>query len=294
MLQSNLVRYALTGIAAVALAWSAPALAQDAEPAADAEDSPVGIEEITVTAEKREATLQDTAIAVTAFTAEDLENLNMLETRDLANFTPGLTLTTFSNPTYAQAILRGIGQGDFHPLYQSRVGFYLDGVYVGNQSGISSTLLDIDRIEVLRGPQGTLYGRNTIGGAINMVTRRPSGDFGGKVQVGVGNYGLRELRGSVDFPILPERLSGRISYYNGKRDPYEDSYQAVCNSPTGCGFDPLAGDWETVKGPDIWDMDRWAVTGQLSWTPNDRLTVDYTFNHFELEEGMIPEWMTDF
>ena len=175
----------LIGTSAFALG-ATPAFAQDADEGAEAQVDTT----IIVTANKREQSLQETPIAITAVTSEAVELQGISETTDLVAIAPNLSVNGgTTNATAAVVTIRGIpspadeGQG-----FDSPIGIYLDGVYLARQSAASFEVADIERIEVLRGPQGTLFGRNTTGGAINYVTRRPDDEFGVTVKMGYGNY----------------------------------------------------------------------------------------------------------
>src|SRR5262245_10251055 len=145
---------------------------------------PIGIEQLTVTARKREERLQDAPLAVSAFAAPDLQDLDVRRLNDVSNHVPNLNFdATSENAQAARVYLRGVGNGDAIASDDPGVGIYLDGVYMARaQSGLL-TLSDIERVEVLRGPQGTLFGKNTIGGAVSVITRKPSLDeFGGHAE----------------------------------------------------------------------------------------------------------------
>ena len=132
------------------------------------------LEEIVVTARKREESLQDTPIAVSAFTGDQLEFRGLSDIEQLDQFTPNMVLNkspTYSNVTNAAVYIRGIGQNDFTPVIDPGVGLYVDGVYLGRSVGGVMDIVDIERVEILRGPQGTLCGRNTIGGAVSLHTQ---------------------------------------------------------------------------------------------------------------------------
>ena len=147
------------------------------------------LEEIVVTARKREENLQDAPIAVSAFSGDALDFRGVTEIGKLDQFVPNLVLnesTTYSNVTNAAVYIRGIGQNDFTPVIDPGVGIYVDGVYLGRSVGAVLDIVDLERVEVLRGPQGTLFGRNTIGGAISLSSKKPDEEFGGKVDVKYG------------------------------------------------------------------------------------------------------------
>ena len=156
------------------------------------------LEEIVVTAQKREEGLQDTPIAVTAFTSAALEDKNIENIAQLADFTPNLIFDTTSPvsglSSGAVVFIRGIGNTDFSLTTDPGVGTYVDGVYISRSAGGVLDVLDVERIEVLRGPQGTLFGRNTIGGALNIISRKPADELEGKVELSVGNYDRQNVR----------------------------------------------------------------------------------------------------
>ena len=172
-----------------------------------------GIEEVIVTAERQASSIQDTAISITAFDDTLIEALNLRNQEDLQNYIPATTIQPYD------ISIRGIGRM-FRALGgDPGVGTYVDGAY-SVDFGIASTdngLYDLERIEILRGPQGTLYGRNSIGGAVNFITAKPSQDFAAEVRTLTGNYGLAEAYGFINGAIT-ENLSARIIATNRSRD----------------------------------------------------------------------------
>ena len=183
------------------------------------EPEPAALEEVTVTARKREEALRDTPISVTVFSASDLEAANMGDLRDLGKYTPGMSFTSYGmGSSEAGAIfLRGIGQSDHMVTTDPGVGLYIDGVYVGRNQGAALDLLDLERVEVLRGPQGTLFGKNTIGGAVNVISRKPTGDGGGHASFTAGQDG--RLNGSLSGEAsLGEQVAVRLSVLSKHRD----------------------------------------------------------------------------
>jgi iron complex outermembrane recepter protein len=202
---------------AVALLCPFPVLAQagdDAQPAA-ADNT---IEEMTVTAQRREQRLQDVPLAVTGFSADQLEARRISNIGDLDALAPGLHISkTISNSTISQISIRGITQINPAIYWDPAVGVYVDGVYIGKSQGSIFDVVDLERVEVLRGPQGTLYGRNTLAGAINLVTRAPSGVFSGSASLEAGNHNALVQAASVDLPQMGNmRLS--IAARSERRD----------------------------------------------------------------------------
>ena len=179
---------------------------------ADDDESAGGIEEVIVTAERRAASIQDTAISITAFDSSLIEGLNLRNQEDLQNYIPATTIQPYD------ISIRGVGRV-FRALGgDPGVGTYNDGAY-SEDFGIASTdngLYDIERIEILRGPQGTLYGRNSIGGAVNFITTKPGDEFAAEIRTLVGSYGTAEMYSFINMP-LTEKLSARLVMVNRQR-----------------------------------------------------------------------------
>jgi len=204
-------------LAATGVCVATPAVAQ--QPAV----STTQLEEIVVTARKREESLQSTPVAVTAFTAEALERQQISSTEDLDRVTPNLQFTSYAplsgNNSAAQVFIRGIGQTDPSSGVDPGVGLYIDDVYMGRAVGGVMEFRDIAGVQILRGPQGTLFGRNTIGGAVLLTTTLPGNEFGGTVRAGLGDDNLYEAFGAIDVP-MGDMLSARFSVGARKRDGY--------------------------------------------------------------------------
>ncbi len=203
-----------------------PSAERDAEEQ-DANDGKVlppptpGIEEITVTARKRSERLQDTPIAITAFNSEGLRDLEIRDLQDVQKSVPNLQFdNSIGSATSSRIYLRGVGNGDASVRDDPGVGIYVDGVYLPRAQGTLLTVSDLERVEVLRGPQGTLFGKNTIGGAINVVTKKPSFEFGGVAEIRGGTEGLFETRAAVDLPLIPEVAAMRVSLTTATRNGF--------------------------------------------------------------------------
>ncbi len=185
----------------------------------------VALEEVIVTAQKRSENVQDVPIAISAFTATALQERSIGDISQLSNSAPNVTLdagTPFSGSgSVLAAYIRGIGQNDFAFNLDPGVGVYLDGVYLARTVGANQDLLDVERVEVLKGPQGTLFGRNTIGGAISVVTRDPGDEFGYRADMRTGSFDLLQVRGSVDVP-LSDALKSSFTVGMKKREGYQD------------------------------------------------------------------------
>ena len=207
--------HALTPIAAALVASASfvpPAAAQAAAP----QDSKV--QQIEITAQHRREKLQEVPIAATAISTRDIEDRGIESVADLSSIAPNLQVSrTPGNSTAAQIAIRGSVTTNPALFWEPTVGMYLDGVYIGKMQGSVFELVDLERVEVLRGPQGTLYGRNTLAGAINLVTRRPSGELGGSATLEIGNYGARTGKVSLDLPKLGI-VSASVGLRTEKRD----------------------------------------------------------------------------
>ncbi len=177
----------------------------------------VAIEEITVTARKRTESLLEVPLAITAFTEAELERSAINALEDLAQWTPSLQFQDV-NGAFQNPAIRGLTQTD-QTSPQGNVGVFIDGVYLNNRSGLEFGLLDMERIEVVKGPQSALYGRNTFGGAINYVTKQPElGEFGGRIEGTAGTRDRYNLAGNFNIPlgdVVAVQLFGGFSEFDG-------------------------------------------------------------------------------
>lgn len=250
------------GFAAPAYATEEALAAADATVEASADSAPDGVivDEIVVTATRRETNLQDTPISISVVNDEMLKVRNVQSLLDLGDGTvPSLRVAPFESRQSALAIgMRGIVPLDANqPAREQGVGVYIDGVYLGRQHGLNAGLLDIERIEVLKGPQGTLFGRNTEGGAVNMVTRAPSGEFGLRASASVGNFGSYSGAIHLDLPAV-----GDFAIKIDAGLQHQDA--TIAN--------PLAGEYG-------WNyFHRWGGRAAVRWTPTDKLTVDFAYD----------------
>jgi iron complex outermembrane receptor protein len=180
------------------------------------------IEEIVVTTRKRSESLQDVPLAITAFSTQDLEQSGIRDFRDLTYLTPGLKLVDFGASLFNAPVIRGLSQTVL--VGESNVGTFLDGVYVSAKSGVDIALLDLERVEIVKGPQSSLYGRNTFAGAINYVTRKPGDAFEAKVDLMAGSAGAYRTLGSVSGPLVADRLGASLSLgYDKFAGTYDDA-----------------------------------------------------------------------
>lgn len=247
-----------TALGAIMMIGSIAAPAR-AQPAAPEDES--GLSEIVVTATKRETNLQQTPISISVLGAQDLANRNVQSLLDLRDGAiPSLKVAPFFSRGSALIMnIRGIGvQGDSNqPARDQGVGVYVDGVYLGRAQGLGSALYDIERIEVLKGPQGTLFGRNTEGGAVSIVTRKPSGEFKLRALVGIGNFGGRRGEIHLDLPKFAD-LSFKLD--------------AVFSERGGTIDNPLAG------AKDFNAYERRGLNAQVLWTPGGGFSASYGFD----------------
>ncbi len=219
----------LSTMALVAAALAAPSsvFAQESPNAAEAQ----GVDMIVVTAQFRGQNLQDTPLAISAVSAEMIEARGQIGVADIANRAPSVTLQAGGGPGGAQTTqinIRGVGQTDFNIALEPGVGMYVDDVYRGIMYASTPELLDLERVEILRGPQGTLSGRNSVGGAIRLISKQPDGDTEGYVQGTYGSYNRMDLRAGVNFSLIEDRLFARITGIARHRDGYVTRLDYEC------------------------------------------------------------------
>ncbi|WP_397607828.1 TonB-dependent receptor [Silanimonas sp.] len=252
--------------ALVASSLAAPAVFAQSAPAEDASQAKT-LDAVTVTARKREETLQEVPIAVTAFTADALDRLGTRDIADLDAQVPNLTIyAARGSSSTLTTFIRGVGQAD--PLWgvDPGVGLYLDDVYIARPQGALLDVFDVERIEVLRGPQGTLYGKNTIGGAIKYISRGLPTEFDGSASVTVGNYGQLDVKAAIGGPIAANGgLRARLAVAKLDRDGFGEN---------------------RVTGADVSDKDVFAVRGQLGAFVNDNLDIQFAFDMVDDQSGV--------
>jgi iron complex outermembrane receptor protein len=219
------------------------------------------LEEVVVTAQKRAQSQQDVPIAITAVSMEDMERLGATEVKDIQYSTPNLVIAG-TNPVQQSFGIRGISDRGRNPGYDQRIGVYVDGVWVGKSAASNQSALDVQTMEILRGPQGTLFGKNTVAGAINITTVKPSDEFYGYVQGEIGNYDLIRVKGSFNAP-LSDTIKARLTVSSDQRDGYVD------NVADGVGSDEYN------------DKDELALRGQLLWDVGDNTELLFSIDHLE-------------
>ena len=232
------------------------------------------LEEVVVTARKTAESLQDTPISVTALSGDRLEDMGLSRITKLQNVTPNLVFQ--NTPAYSGAgnnaavYIRGVGQKDFVPTIDPGVGIYVDEVYLGRSAGAVLDMIDIQQVEILRGPQGTLFGKNTIGGAISITTTKPNEEFGGKVDIKVGTDERRNIRGVLNVP-LSDTLFARGSFGSLQQDGYV--------------FRPF-------DDKDLGNQDTLMGRLALRWVPSDTFTADLSFDYYDDETNGPPLLIT--
>lgn len=232
------------------------------------------LEEITVTAQKRSESLQDTPISIAALTGPQLEAKGIHGLSDLQAEVPNLQLTSHPNsPTTTRLWIRGVGNNDDQITQDPSVAVYVDGLYIGRSQGLATEVADLERIEILRGPQGSLYGRNATGGAINFITQAPElGQFGFAQNLSFGNYDLFRANTRLNMP-LGEVAALQLSYLHAEKE----------------GFIENAGGDVDRFG----DQDRNAYRAALRWMPAEALDIRYSYDRTEIGDtpqfvGLVP------
>jgi iron complex outermembrane recepter protein len=243
--------------AVAALLTGASAIAQTATPApAASEAAQNGVADIIVTAQRRSESVQDVPIAISAFSSAQLESQGVSNTLQLGQYVPNLVAQNNTGLGSANAyFLRGLGNTETIATFDPPVGTYVDDIYISRQNANNLSLFDVERVEVLRGPQGTLFGRNTTGGAINVIMKKPGETVSGYAEIGYGSYSKKLIRGSIDLPLAPT-LAIKLSGY------WQDDNGYVRNVTTN----------ERMNDDDGWGA-RAAVRGDLA--PDIRWNASY-------------------
>ncbi|WP_395445601.1 TonB-dependent receptor [Caulobacter sp. UC70_42] len=247
-------------------AWAPGAVqAQQATPAQN--DIPT-VDSIVVTAQKREQNLQDVPIVVTAVGAKQLEGAGVKDIKDLQILTPGLNVASTSNETNTTVRIRGVGTVGDNPGLESSVSVVIDGVYRPRNGVAFNDLGEMERVEVLKGPQGTLFGKNTSAGVINVLTKAPEFEFGAEAEATFGNYGSKGGSVAVTGPIIADKLAGRL--FAAKRE--RDGFYTI---KTGAG---------PRTATDDANQDFYTIRGQLLATPTDELKFRFIGDYTKRDE----------
>ena len=237
------------------------------------------LEEVTVTARRREENLQDLPMSIAAISADAMEAQGILSIEDASDFVPNVTLTTSDRANNTRVVIRGIGGGHPDPVFVFGSGMYIDGHYVPNSLGGYMSTMDVERIELLRGPQGTLFGKNVTGGAVNIITTKPGENFESSMTLRAADHGQMDMRGMLNVPFS-DNVFGRFSVANESSDGYY--YNRNYNITQGGN-----------------DMN--SFNAAVRWLPNDNWTLDLSANRISSHgdnkpiqcnpmDGSAPEW----
>ncbi|WP_339865255.1 TonB-dependent receptor [Paremcibacter congregatus] len=224
-----------------------------------------------MTATKRSERLKDVPIAMSAISAEQLDQTGVRDLKSIAEYIPNLQISQ-SNDFRSTVTIRGVGAQSRNIGFDARVGVYVDGVYMGQSPSLNQELLDLERVEVLRGPQGTLFGKNTVAGAISLVTKKPGDEISGQVSADFGNLGYREFKGMVNLPVS-DKVSTKFSVAKTDRDGYINNI---------------------VTGNDLMEIDTLAYRAQIRVQVSDQLEVNASFDGLNSESLiLVGEPLTD-
>lgn len=258
------VRALSLSVAALALTANLGAHAQTADNDAEDEADTRRLGAVTVTAQKREENVQDVPISITALTGEDLEVRGITDMADIAQSVPNFDLPTSNTARNVSVRIRGIGSTGTNPGIESSVGLFLDGIYQPTGAMAFGELGDIQSVEILRGPQGTLYGRNTPVGALNVTTRKPSYETESMIRLGAGDYDQKWINGFVGGALAEDKLAGRITAYYRDRSGFEDN---------------------ALTGNDINDSSEKGIRGRLLFEPSDNLEFNFIAHYSEIDKA---------
>lgn len=220
------------------------------------------IEEIVVTATKRQQTLQEVPVAVTVTSGETIERARILDIIDLQSVVPSLRVPQFQSSTQVNFVIRGFGNGANNAGIEPSVGVFIDGVYRSRSAAQLADLTNIERIEVLRGPQSTLFGKNASAGVISVVTKSPEFEWNGNIEATIGNYNARQTKGYVTGP-LTETMAFSLGGSFNERDGYTDNL---------------------TLGTKVNDRNRWSLNGQFLFEPSDTMRFKLSVDHSDIDE----------
>ena len=221
-----------------------------------AQDGAVALEEIVVTARRVEERLQDVPLAITAFSAGEIQAAGIENLNDVADLTPGMTFSNLIGEFLPVPVIRGIAPTAVQDR-ENNAAIFVDGVYVSGRQGLNFSQLDLERIEVVKGPQAAMYGRNSFSGAVNFVTARPTDEFQGKAELTFGDRGRIVASGAISGPLVEDKLRGRVAIILNQ---WDGSYEN-----------------QVPDGPDIGGFDYQTLQGSFYWTPTDRFEAGLSY-----------------
>lgn len=246
------------GAAAAGLSFQAPLAFSQAS----------ALEEVIVTANRREESLQSVAMAVSAFSEDMMRDQGIVDLKGITERTPGFTMGMF-NPAQPQLYIRGIGSNEDGAGGDQSVIVFIDEVYIGRSAGMDIDLFDLERVEVLRGPQGTLFGKNVVGGAVNMITKKPGEETELALEATLGDYNARTIRGLASGPLAGEGVYGKVSFSTRRRDGYMES--------------KLVRD-DGTSPPDTLDVNSDSLRLGLRFTPSESLEVNLSAAYSQIDK----------
>ncbi len=227
------------------------------------------LEEIVVTAERREANLQETPISIMAFSGADLQEMNLTDLEDLQAFVPNISVGGFNSGNIVNWVVRGVGSNQTGVGHDRGVGLYIDDVYFSQPVNSLLNVVDVERVEVLRGPQGTLFGRNTTGGAVRYVTQKPTNEFEGTVTGTVGSFSRTDVKGVINLPFS-DTVYGRFTLASLSQDGWVT---------------------QISDGKDLGNRDDRIFRGQIRVEPSDSVTIDFNADYVEYRNDGAAQYM---
>jgi len=244
------------------------------------------IEEVIVTAQKREQNMQDVGIVVTTFTSYQLRDFKLYEPKDIASQTPGLDIKNAVGNTNPVITIRGVGLNDYNSNNNPSTAAHVNEVYMASSAYLSFQLFDIERIEVLKGPQGTLYGRNSTAGTVNFITARPTEELDASMEVGYGNYNTLDVRGHISNKIT-ENLSGRFAFMTRNSGGHIENDGTIGNSAGDAriilfGDSVLPGPVPAIgKDDKSAETDVYAWRASFDWIASDDIDIFFSIHGSE-------------
>jgi iron complex outermembrane receptor protein len=245
------------------------------------------LEEIIVTAQKREQSIQDIGIAITAFSGEQIKQLGFHASTDIIAMTPGVSVGGDIGGQRSLFMIRGVVQNDFADFVEAPISVYIDEGYLASGQAQTFGMFDIDRVEVLKGPQGTLFGRNATGGLVHFITRKPTQELDGYIDVSGGEYALFRVEGGIGGP-LTETLSARVSGLYRRHDEILNNKFPFGDEPAGTRYPFGLTGAGTRAGEDTWIDDTTAFRAQIMFEPSDSVNILVSGYGFEVDKSEGP------
>ncbi|MCW8863720.1 MAG: TonB-dependent receptor [Colwellia sp.] len=300
MLKNNALSLAISSALCLGTIYNNTAIAQDAVSVTEKENKKesqknevIGLEVITVTARKKEESLQSTPVAVSVIGADELKSRNVLTMADVVGV-PNVSISGATSPAYANIAIRGIGSTNTDPFQAPAVAVLTDGIYHDTVATALSSLIDVESVEILRGPQGTLFGRNSPAGVINIKSRRPSGDTSLDAQLSLENNSTLDTRVAFEFPISDD-FSGRIAVMKRTSDgAYERKDSDGFTDPIVYSFvvplevrDLIVPDLDPTDNQEPGEVDTLFTRGILQYKPSDELTVSLIAEYIDSKGSLL-------